>query len=78
MAIDFMDLETRPVGTPARPHRVARPVEVASTPPRAVAPEPVVDLTDYTPPSHPPVVDVPGTSYWVRRRRAEAQAAADS
>jgi hypothetical protein len=77
MAIDFMDLETRPVGTPVRLRVVPQPVEVPSTPTRVDAPEAVVDLTDYTPPSHPSVADVPGTSYWVRRRRAEAQAAAE-
>ena len=77
MAIDFMDLETRPVSTPVRLQRAARPVEAPSTPTRADAAEAVVDLTDYTPPSHPSVADVPGTSYWVRRRRAEAQAAAE-
>jgi hypothetical protein len=65
MALSYFDLETRPVSAPAQriqPTEAPRPTLVSPPVVQAVAPqEPVVDLTDHS------------ASYWVRRRRAEAQ-----
>jgi hypothetical protein len=65
MALSYFDLETLPVNTPdLRPQPVATPVPAPVSPPVAQDAQPqeqVVDLTDHS------------ASYWVRRRRAEAQ-----
>jgi hypothetical protein len=66
MALSYFDLETLPVTRPApRPQPAATPVPAPPvSPPVAQAAQPqeqVVDLTDHS------------ASYWVRRRRAEAQ-----
>jgi hypothetical protein len=85
MAVDFKDLESRLVSSPLRLRRAVRrvPAPSAVAPSRVVVlpvpqePDPAVVLS-VAPVSQPrPTVrvdDVPGTSYWVRRRRAEAQA----
>ncbi|MDX6243975.1 MAG: hypothetical protein QOE76_1698 [Frankiales bacterium] len=65
MALSYFDLETQPVSAPARrpqPITAARPTRASSPVVQAVQPEEhVVDVTDHS------------ASYWVRRRRAEAQ-----
>jgi hypothetical protein len=69
MALSYFDLETEPVSPPApRPEVIAAPRPAPESPPvvQAVQPaEAMVDLTDHA------------ASYWVRRRRAEAQLRAD-
>jgi hypothetical protein len=65
MALSYFDLETRPVSAPTQrnqPIEAPRPTPVSPPVVQAVTQqEPVVDLTYHS------------ASYWVRRRRAEAQ-----
>lgn len=79
MAVDFKDLEARLVNAPVRLRRRS----ARAPAPTVLAPTRVVDLT-----VEPVILPVPApvaaarttaraddASYWVRRRRAEAQAA---
>jgi hypothetical protein len=65
MALSYFDLETRPVSAPVqRTQPLEAPRATPASPPvvqAVTAQDPVVDLTDHS------------ASYWVRRRRAEAQ-----
>ncbi len=62
MAVDYLDLETRPVGSPLRVVRPEPQSAPASPPDVPQSGERVVDLTDHSP------------SYWVRRRREQEAA----